>query len=227
MANSKLAAVLFDMDGTIIDSEHYWLSSEQQLASSVGATWTEQDGINLIGMSLYDSTRLIKQKLGLPDEPEVIIDKLTNSVIAQLEGELPWRPGALELITELKAKGVKTALVTMSMRRMALAVADRAPAGSFDLVVAGDDVTHGKPHPEPYLKAAALLGVDIRDCIAFEDSISGLHSAEASGAIAVGVPNIVNLPEKPERIIWSSLSGKTVEDLHNLHKEKRAKHETN
>lgn len=227
MANSSLAAVLFDMDGTIIDSEHYWLSSEQQLASSVGATWTEQDGINLIGMSLYDSTRLIKQKLGLAEPPETIIETLTNSVIEQLRGDLPWRPGALELLIDLKARGIKTALVTMSMRRMALAVVERAPAGSFDIVIAGDDVTHGKPHPEPYLMAAAELGVDIRDCIAFEDSISGLHSAEASGAIAVGVPNIVNLPEKPDRIIWPSLSGKSVIDLIQLHTEKRAKHDSN
>ncbi|MEN9749703.1 MAG: hypothetical protein RL149_781 [Actinomycetota bacterium] len=227
MANSSLAAVLFDMDGTIIDSEHYWLSSEQKLASSVGASWTEQDGINLIGMSLYDSTRLLKQKLGLRDDPETIIDTLTNSVIEQLRGDLPWRPGALELLLDLKSKGIKTALVTMSMRRMALAVVDRAPAGSFDIVIAGDDVDHGKPHPEPYLKAAAELGVDIRDCIAFEDSISGLHSAEASGAIAVGVPNIVNLPEKPDRIIWPTLEGKSVIDLIQLHTEKRARHETN
>ena len=223
MPKAELAAVLFDMDGTLIDSEHFWLSSEQTLAASVGAVWTEQDGVNLIGMSLYDSTRLIKQKLQLPDSQDEIIDKLTNSVIDQLRGELPWRPGALELLHELKARNIKTALVTMSMRRMALQVANKT--GAFDLVVAGDDVIHGKPHPEPFLKAAEQLGVDIEDCIAFEDSISGLHSAEASGAIAVGVPNIVQLPAKPERIIWPTLKGVTVDRLIELHREKRANHE--
>ena len=223
MPKAQLAAVLFDMDGTLIDSEHFWLNSEQALAASVGAVWTEQDGVNLIGMSLYDSTRLIKQKLNLPDSQEEIIDRLTNSVIEQLQGELPWRPGALELLHELKARNIKTALVTMSMRRMALQVA--AKAGAFDIVVAGDDVVHGKPHPEPFLKAADLLGVEIVNCIAFEDSISGLHSAEASGAIAVGVPNIVNLPEKPDRIIWPTLKGINVDRLIELHREKREKHE--
>jgi HAD superfamily hydrolase (TIGR01509 family) len=223
MSNAQLAAVLFDMDGTLIDSEHYWLQSEQQLAATTGNVWTEQDGVNLIGMSLYDSTRIMKQKLQLPESQDEIIEKLTDSVISQLHGDLPWRPGALELLHELKTKGIKTALVTMSMRRMALAVAEKA--GAFDLVVAGDDVAHGKPHPEPFLKAAELLGVDIRHCIAFEDSVSGLHSAEASGAIAVGVPNIVHLPEKPGRIIWPTLKSITVDRLIELHQEKRAKNE--
>ena len=225
MSNAQLAAVLFDMDGTLIDSEHFWLQSEQQLAATTGTIWTEQDGVNLIGMSLYDSTRIIKQKLKLPESQDEIIEKLTDSVIGQLQGELPWRPGALELLHELKARGIKTALVTMSMRRMALAVAVKAGEGAFDLVIAGDDVTHGKPHPEPYLKAAEALGVDIRHCIAFEDSISGLHSAEASGAIAVGVPNIVHLPEKTDRIIWPTLKSITVDRLIELHQEKRAKNE--
>ena len=225
MSNAQLAAVLFDMDGTLIDSEHFWLQSEQQLAATTGTVWTEQDGVNLIGMSLYDSTRIIKQKLKLPESQDEIIEKLTDSVIGQLQGELPWRPGALELLHELKARGIKTALVTMSMRRMALAVAAKAGEGSFDLVIAGDDVTHGKPHPEPYLKAAEVLGVDIRHCIAFEDSISGLHSAEASGAIAVGVPNIVQLAEKPGRVIWPTLKSITVDRLIELHQEKRAKNE--
>ena len=225
MSNAQLAAVLFDMDGTLIDSEHFWLQSEQQLAATTGTVWTEQDGVNLIGMSLYDSTRIIKQKLKLPESQDEIIEKLTDSVIGQLQGELPWRPGALELLHELKARGFKTALVTMSMRRMALAVAAKAGEGAFDLVIAGDDVIHGKPHPEPYLKAAEVLGVDIRHCIAFEDSISGLHSAEASGAIAVGVPNIVHLPEKTDRIIWPTLKSITVDRLIELHQEKRAKNE--
>ena len=124
MSNAQLAAVLFDMDGTLIDSEHFWLQSEQQLAATTGTVWTEQDGVNLIGMSLYDSTRIIKQKLKLPESQDEIIEKLTDSVIGQLQGELPWRPGVLELLHELKARGFKTALVTMSMRRMALAVAE-------------------------------------------------------------------------------------------------------
>ena len=125
-------------------------------------------------------------------------------------------------MADLKANGVKTALVTMSMRRMALSVAAKLPVGEFDVVVAGDDVTHGKPHPEPYLLAAEQLGVNIKDCIALEDSLTGLTSAEASGAIAIGIPNIVLLPEQEGRLIWPTLQGVTVETLAGLHKEKRA-----
>ncbi|MFM6977936.1 MAG: HAD family hydrolase [Micrococcales bacterium] len=220
---TKPAAVLWDMDGTLVDSEHYWLSSEQELADSVGRVWTEQDGLNMIGMSLYDSSRLIKQKLELEFSTQEIIDRLTNSVIEKLDDALPWRPGAEQILRALKEACIPTALVTMSMRRNALAVVGRMGFDAFDLVIAGDDVQHGKPHPEPYLKAAAELGVDIHQCIAFEDSISGLHSAEASGAIAIGIPNMVQIPERPERILWPTLVGVTVSDLENIYREKRVK----
>lgn len=219
---TKPAAVLWDMDGTLVDSEHYWLSSEQELASSVGAVWTEQDGLNMIGMSLYDSSRLIKQKLNLEISTHQIIEQLTNSVISKLEDALPWRPGAEQLLKATKAAGIPTALVTMSMRRNAEAVVSRMGFDAFDMIIAGDEVEHGKPHPEPYLRAAAGLGVNIEDCIAFEDSISGLHSAEASGAIAIGVPNMVQIPDREGRNLWPSLVGITVSDLENIYREKRA-----
>ena len=222
MPKTYPAAVLFDMDGTLIDSEHHWLSSEQELAASWGASWTSDDGEALIGVSLYQSTQLIKEKLGIDLTPGEISEILTDAVIQKLDAEIVWRPGVLELMADLKANGVKTALVTMSMRRMALSVAARLPVGQFDVVVAGDDVTNGKPHPEPYLLAAEQLGVDIKDCIALEDSVTGLTSAEASGAIAIGIPNIVQLPEQEGRLIWPTLQGVNVETLAGLHKEKRA-----
>lgn len=218
---TRPAAVLWDMDGTLVDSEHYWLSSEQELAKTVGAIWTEQDGIDMIGMSLYDSSRIIKQKLNLEMTVQEIIDWLTKSVISKLNQDLPWRPGAKQILQELRAEGIPTALVTMSMRSNAEAVVARMGFDAFDLIVAGDDVQHGKPHPEPYLKAAALLGVDIKECIAFEDSISGLRSAEASGALAIGVPNMVKLPPLDGRTIWPTLQGVTVSDLESIYTEKR------
>jgi HAD superfamily hydrolase (TIGR01509 family) len=222
MSNVYPAAVLWDMDGTLIDSEHYWLSSEQELAESWGGKWSSDDGEQLIGMSLYESTSLIKQKVGIDLTPQEITDILTDAVTKKLEANIVWRPGVLNLMAELQSLGIKTALVTMSMRRMALSVAERLPGSKFDVVVAGDDVTRGKPHPEPYLKAAELLGVDIRDCIALEDSLTGLASAEASGAIAIGIPNIVRLPEQEGRIVWPTLHGVTVEDFSDLYREKRA-----
>ncbi|MEO0067337.1 MAG: hypothetical protein RJB63_462 [Actinomycetota bacterium] len=217
MFGKKLpAAVLWDMDGTLVDSEEYWLSSEQNLAQEFNGSWNAQDGLDLIGMSLYDSTKVMKAKMGLELEPEEIINRLTDDVVAQLQVSIPWRPGAQELLRELKKRGVKTALVTMSMKRMAESVVNQIPFKAFDVIVAGDIVTLGKPHPEPYLMAARLLGVAPEDCVAFEDSLTGLTSAEAAGTKAIGVTNIVPIPELPGRIIWPTLDGVTLRDLRKL-----------
>lgn len=210
------------MDGTLVDSENYWLRSEQELANRYDASWSAADGEALIGMSLYDSAIILKQKMNLPLNSEQIIETLTDSVLAKLDSAIEWRPGALELLRDLRASGIKTALVTMSMRRMALSVANSDSEPLFDVVIAGDDVTHGKPHPEPYLTAAARLGVDISHCIAFEDSETGLRSAESSGAIAVGIPNIVRLAELEGRIVWPTLANITTADLIRLYQENRA-----
>ena len=217
MPNNFPAAVLWDMDGTLIDSEPYWLLSETRLANDYGATWTEENGHELIGKSLYDSSALLRDRLSIKDlSVEQVIDRLTDEVVSHLKGSLPWRPGALELLMDLKQNGVKTALVTMSMRRMALAVVAEIPFHAFDVVIGGDDVQVGKPDPEPYLKAAALLGVDPRDCIALEDSRTGLASAEAAGTVAVGIPNIVPIPAGPNRIVIPTLSEMNTTLLANL-----------
>ena len=215
--NSFPHAVLWDMDGTLVDSEHYWSISQNRLAQSYGAVWTQEDEKGVIGSSLYDSSALIRDKFGIQDRSvQEIIDHLTEEVIEQLRQSLPWRPGALELLLDLKQAGIKTALVTMSMRKMALAVAESIPFPAFDVVIAGDDVRFGKPHPEPYLLAAETLGVRPQDCIAFEDSIPGLASAAAAGTHAIGVTNLVTLPAGPDRRIIPSLEGLASHNLHEL-----------
>ena len=216
MFNRLPAAVLFDLDGTLIDSEPYWMQSERELAEAHSATWTEEDGAELIGMNLYESSKLIKAKIGSDLNHEEIIGKLTDRVNQQLAREIPWRPGAESLLRTLKKKRIKTSLVTMSMRRTALQVVEAIPFNAFDVVVAGDDVVHGKPHAEPYVKAATLLGVKPEECIAFEDSITGLLSAEAAKTKAVGIPNLMLIPERDGRILWPSLEGVTIKQLRAL-----------
>ena len=212
--NNFPKAVLWDMDGTLIDSEPYWLLSESRLAKQYGGTWTEKDGLQLIGNDLYHASDFLRDRFGIDDmSTKEVIEQLTGEVIEQLKTKLPWRPGALELLVELKKAGIRTALVTMSMRSMALAVTQQIDFQAFDLVVAGDDVTKGKPHPEPYLRAAELLGVAPEDCLAFEDSPTGLASAEAAGCQAIGVTNIINLPTGPRRRIITSLTEVTIENL--------------
>ncbi len=209
-------AVLFDMDGTIIDSEPYWMASEQALADEHQGTWTHQDGLDIVGMSLDKSSQVFKDRANIPLETHEIVDRLTNDVQSRLARVVPWRPGAQELLLDLKKHKVKTALVTMALHRMAQQVVDAIPFDAFDVIVAGDDVTRGKPHPEAYEKAAALLGFDPKKCIAFEDSSTGLASAEAAGTYAIGVPNMIALPEKPGRILWPTLEGVTYKQLRKL-----------
>lgn len=209
-------AVLFDMDGTLIDSEPYWLESEQTLAAEHNGTWTVQDGLDVVGKSLDESSRILKDRANISMDPKDIVNRLTNDVQNRLAKVVPWRPGANELLLDLKRHKVKTALVTMSLHRMAQQVVDAIPFEAFDAIVAGDDVTRGKPHPEAYQKAAALLGFETKQCIAFEDSATGLASAEAAGTYAIGVPNIVALPEKPGRVLWETLNGVTYKQLRKL-----------
>jgi HAD superfamily hydrolase (TIGR01509 family) len=210
-------AVLWDMDGTLVDSEPYWLLSESALAEDYGKVWTQENGNELIGKSLYDSSAILKDRFDIKDlSAQQIVDRLTDSVLSKLQHSLPWRPGALELLMELKQAGVKTALVTMSMRRMALAVAEAIPFQAFDVVVAGDDVTHGKPHPEPYQKAAALLGFEPAECIAIEDSVTGLRSAEAAGCLPLGIVNLMPLEQTGTRVIRHSLTEMNLDALRGL-----------
>ena len=206
------AAVLWDMDGTIVDTEPYWMRAEIDLVTSHGGTWSEDDGMQLVGSGLVQSARIL-QAAGVALEVDEIIGTLTDRVMAQIEQSVPWRPGARELIAELRAAGIPIALVTMSIRRMAWQVAAALGEGVFDVVIAGDDVENPKPHPEPYLTAADRLGVPVSDCVAIEDSEFGLVSAVASGAATIGVPLHLTLHEGPTHELWSTLEGRTIADL--------------
>jgi HAD superfamily hydrolase (TIGR01509 family) len=217
MRNSAFpAAVLWDMDGTLIDSEPYWLASESAFAAAHDSNWGQDDGLGVIGMSLYESSKLLKERVGSSLEPQQIIDQITDGVLSQLERAIPWRPGARELLRLLKDNNVKTALVTGSMHRMAQKVAEQIGFEAFDVILGGDDVVKGKPHPESYLTAASMLGVDPTHCVAFEDSLTGITAAEAAGTKAVGIAHIVEIPMVENRILWPTLEGVQMNDLRAL-----------
>ncbi|UBQ04102.1 MULTISPECIES: HAD family hydrolase [Curtobacterium] len=189
------AAVLWDMDGTIIDTEPIWQQSQVELTDRYGAEWTHEDGLSLVGSGLERSGEILRDR-GVDMEVEEIVLWMTDYVTQRLQGgELPWRPGARELVEELHDRGIPTALVTMSRRTMALVTADAVGARGFRVVVAGDDVDRPKPYPDAYLAAAAQLGVDPTACVAIEDSATGVASAVASGAVTVAVEHIVPLSE--------------------------------
>jgi HAD superfamily hydrolase (TIGR01509 family) len=180
------AAVLWDMDGTLVDTEPYWMTAEEELVLAWGGSWSHEDGLTLVGSGLWAAAQVFQSRGVFLTEVEIIAF-LTDRVLEQLvEHGIPWRPGARELLTSLRGAGIPTALVTMSVSRMAHHIADRLGFVGFDVVVSGDDVTNAKPHPEPYLRAAELLGVDIAQCFAIEDSEPGIASASASGAVTSG-----------------------------------------
>ena len=214
------AAVLFDMDGTIVDTEPYWIAAEYALVESYGGVWTDEHAHALVGNALIDSAIYIREHGAVPLPPEEIVDRLLDEVVRAAEASVPWRPGAVELLTELGDRGVPCALVTMSYRRLAATVIEKLQAGAFATVVTGDQVVDGKPHPEAYLTAAARLGVDPRRCVAIEDSPTGIASAEAAGALVVAVPHNVPIPRGPGRVLVDSLTELSVDRLAALLRER-------
>ncbi len=201
------------MDGTLVDTEPYWITAETDLVESFGRTWTYEDAMTLVGSGLWESARIL-QAHGVDMPGDDIVQLLTGRVQDRLRADgVPFRPGARELLKELRDLGVKTALVTMSVRAMAEQVLSHLDFAAFDVVVPGDEVEHPKPHPEPYLRAAELLGVSISDCVAIEDSRAGLASAVASGAVSIAVPHAVTIPEGPTHTTWPTLAGRTSTDV--------------
>lgn len=210
------AAVLWDMDGTLVDTEPYWIDAEIEFAEQHGRSWTPAQGLQLVGNALPDSARVIQQQLGIDETPEAIIQALLRRVIEKVEHHVPWRTGALELLADLVGNDIPTALVTMSYASLVDPVLAALPPGSFRCVVTGDQVTLGKPHPEPYLAAATALGVAAEECLAIEDSDNGARSAEAAGCTVLVVPNHVPVPTAGRRLFIDSLREVTAAGLCSL-----------
>ena len=216
MTSSQLRGVLFDMDGTIIDSEPYWMRAERELVESFGGTWGEQQAYALVGSGLWNSASLLISA-GVEPEHEVIIDKLSARVREQISESVPWRPGARELMAEILQAGLPMALVTMSIGPNARAVSaalDRELGQKvFSAIISADDVERPKPDPEAYLAGAAAIGVDISDTLSFEDSSYGAASAFSAGSITIGIPLHVEIPQGSTHEQWESMAGTGLNDL--------------
>jgi HAD superfamily hydrolase (TIGR01509 family) len=205
MTDAARVAVLFDMDGLLIDSEPLWLEAETAVMARLGADWTEADQVQLLGGSLERTVRFLLAKATKPAPPEVIGEWLMSDIAERVRRcGVPVRPGARELLAAVAQAGLPTALVTSSERRFMSAVL----AGTglrFDVLVCADDVTATKPDPEPYLLAAKLVGVPPADCFALEDSPNGVASAQAAGCRVIAVPSLVPISPAPGRVVVRSL----------------------
>ncbi len=198
-------AVLFDMDGLLIDSERLWFGVETDVMIRLGGTWTEADQQELLGSSLPNSVRYFLERASAPADPAQIAEWMTGGIVARIrERGVTIMPGAAELVAEVEAAGLPYALVTSSQRRLVDAVLARTGL-RFPALVCANDVTHGKPDPESYLLAAERLGAEPGRCLVLEDSIAGVTAAEAAGCQVVAVPTLRAIEPRPGRRVVGSL----------------------
>lgn len=206
LGGAGLAAVLFDMDGTLVDSEKVWSVGLNELAARYGAVlsgWARQA---MVGTSMAESMTILHADIGLPDLDVAASVCWLEERVKELFAEgLAWRPGARELVTAVRAAGIATALVTATRRRLVEVAFGTIGADQFDAVVCGDDVALTKPHPMPYLTAAALVSAPVDRCVAIEDSPNGVRSALAAGCAVLAVPCEVALPAIEGVTIMESL----------------------
>ncbi|NLS08684.1 HAD family hydrolase [Nesterenkonia sp. MY13] len=222
---SDLQAVFWDMDGTLVDTEPYWIDAEYELVQAHGGTWSEEKAHQLVGQALTYSAGIL-QEAGVDLTKEQIITHLSAQVAARCAEAPPWRPGALELLTELKFAGIRCALVTMSWKLLADPIMAALPEGTFEFAVTGDMVSAGKPDPEAYELAFEKMAGDhtertgealVKDrSIAIEDSVPGTAAAAASGLVTLAVPHYSTLPASQQWHQWKTLDGATVADLQTL-----------
>jgi HAD superfamily hydrolase (TIGR01509 family) len=195
------------MDGTLVDTEPYWTLAELALAKRYGGRWSSAQALQVVGFDLLDAAALMRAQMGIDPTPEQIVGELLDDVIEQVERVVPWRAGARELLASLRDAGTRCALVTMSYARFVEPILAALPPGTFDVVITGDAVDRGKPHPEPYLAAARALDVLASECLAVEDSDTGAISASAAGCTVLVAPLHVQVPAGERRVFVGSLEG--------------------
>jgi HAD superfamily hydrolase (TIGR01509 family) len=192
-------AVFFDMDGLLVDSEPLWLESETEITGEFGYAWVEADQVACLGGPLSRVGEYMYERCDNQQSPSYFTQKLIDVQCAKLRGSTPLMPGVLELVHQLQAEGVPTALVSASPRNIVDAVLENLGGSPFPFSISSDDVVNTKPHPDAYLLAAKKIGVDIAHSLIFEDSLTGVSAARASGAWLIAVPHLVVVAES-ERV---------------------------
>jgi HAD superfamily hydrolase (TIGR01509 family) len=205
-APAGLAAVLFDMDGLLVDTEHCWARAEREVMAWLGRDeWTDEDSAELVGGPLSRVARIMVERAGSDVSPDVAEQRLVDTMARLLESGAEHRPGAPELLDDLAAHGVPCALVSSSPRVLVDAVLRDVGGEHFALTLAGDEVPRTKPHPDPYLEACRRLAVPPARTVVLEDSPVGVAAAEAAGCVVVAVPFVVPIDQAPRRHVVASL----------------------
>lgn len=221
-----MRAVLWDMDGTLVDSEKLWDISLAALYEHLGGTLSPQVRASLVGSSAENTIRIIYTDLGLELDPAAMAasDRWLHDYTAELfDGGLPWCAGAPELLSALAAENIPMALVTNTQRELTERALNSIGRHFFSATVCGDEVARGKPAPDAYRRAAALLDFEPAECLAIEDSVTGTQSAESAGCPVLVVPNDVEVPLSNRRRHVPSLLDLDVDDLRSIYAQLEAR----
>lgn len=211
-----LAAVLFDMDGTLVDSEKVWAVGLHELAVRHGGVLSESARVAMVGTSTRESMVVLHADIGQPWRDPVADSQWLDARMLDLFAEgLQWMPGARELLLAVRASGLATALVTNTPRALVDVALHTIGRHFFDVVVCGDEVVRTKPDPAPYLAAVAGLGVEPGACVVIEDSPAGVASAVRTGCSVLAIPHHVPVTH-PGAIVRPSLREVDVEFLRGL-----------
>lgn len=208
-----MSAILFDMDGTLINSEPLWLQAEIEVMAEVGGDWDQSDQINCLGGPMERTEKYMQDRTGNIKPFGYFSQRLDEVMEAKLSKELELIPNAAELLSECKRAGILMALVTASTGRQMRSALTRFPKDIFGATVSRDDVANSKPYPDPYFLAAQILGVDINQCLVFEDSLTGVESGLKSGAEVVGIPHLVEMKVQPRLRLINSLSDVSLKQI--------------
>jgi HAD superfamily hydrolase (TIGR01509 family) len=185
-----IEAVVFDLDGVVVDSEQVWDDVREELAKERGGRWHDRAQADMMGMSSPEWSAYMHDVIGLPESPAEINDEVVRRMIERYGESLPLLDGAIAAIHGLAAR-FTLGVASSSNRSIIELVLERAGvAGLFAAVVSSEEVARGKPAPDVYLEAARRLGVEPERCAAIEDSSNGLRAAHAAGMRVVAVPNV-------------------------------------
>jgi HAD superfamily hydrolase (TIGR01509 family) len=209
-----VAAVVFDMDGLLFDTEALYFKAAFTAANEVGCAMSEETFCRLVGTPWADSRRLLLQLYGDAYPVDALAEVWIHHFRQLAEVELPLKPGVLELLGVLDELGLPRGIATSSSRRTVdHHLAAHGLVERFHAIVAEGDYTNGKPAPDPYLAAAARLGVEPRHCLALEDSLNGVRSAATAGMMTVMVPDLVPPTDEIRSICTVAASLHEVRDL--------------
>lgn len=209
-------AVLLDLDGTLVDTEGIWWAAEAEVFADLGHVLDDAHRAVVVGGPMSRSVGHLMAVTGISATLAELTVAINNRFEELIIRGAPLMPGARRLLTELAAHGVPAALVSASHRRTIDAMLRSLGPEHFAFTVAGDEVSRTKPHPEPYLTAAARLGADPAACVVIEDTLTGVASAEAAGCRVVAVPSVVPIEPAPRRTVVRSLEEVSVPFLRSL-----------